>query len=92
MKPLEAYSRAFDFVEVNSTFYEIPSLGTVKTWRRTVPPNFEFSVRCHQSVTHKNQLEPTEETYKTFNEMIRICQDLNSLSGSANPGISRIYR
>jgi len=78
MNPLKAYSRAFDFVEVNSTFYEMPSPRSVKTWRGTVPSDFEFSVRCHQSVTHKNQLEPTEETYKTFNEMIRICQDLNS--------------
>jgi uncharacterized protein YecE (DUF72 family) len=78
MKSLEAYSRAFDFVEVNSTFYEMPNPGTVKTWRRIVPTNFEFSVRCHRSVTHNNQLEPIEETYKTFNEMIRICQDLNS--------------
>ncbi len=78
IKPLQAYSRAFDFVEVNSTFYEMPSPRAVKNWRRTVTPDFEFSVRCHRRVTHKNQLEPTEETYKTFNEMVRICQDLNS--------------
>jgi hypothetical protein len=42
--PLKAYSRAFNFVEVNSTFYEIPKMERAKSWRRIVPPDFEFSV------------------------------------------------
>ena len=78
MKPLEAYSRIFDFVEVNSTFYERVNPNRVKTWRRRVPPHFEFSVKCHRNVTHKFRLEPKEETYNTFNEMIKICENLNS--------------
>jgi len=43
LRPLEAYARAFNFVEVNSTFYEVPSLKVVRSWRRRVPQDFEFS-------------------------------------------------
>ena len=78
MDNLSAYSRAFDFVEVNSTFYEIPEHEMVKSWRGRVPKDFEFSVRCHNSVTHKHLLEPVTETIETFNEMTKICGLLGS--------------
>lgn len=75
---LEAYSRAFNFVEVNSTFYEIPRLQLVESWRRRVPTDFEFSVRCHKNVTHRYRLEPVEESFNTFGTMTHICRILNS--------------
>lgn len=75
---LEAYARAFNFVEVNSTFYEIPTLQLVKSWRRRVPADFEFSVRCHRSVTHRHRLEPVKESFDTFMTMRKICRILNS--------------
>lgn len=78
LKPLDAYVRAFNFVEVNSTFYEIPSLRLVRFWRRRVPPDFEFSVRCHKDVTHKYRLEPVENAFKTLKIMLDICKILNS--------------
>jgi uncharacterized protein YecE (DUF72 family) len=78
LSSLEAYAKAFSFVELNSTFYQIPSLQLVKTWRQRVPLNFEFSVRCHKDITHKFQLEPFVETFKTFEIMMDICRILNS--------------
>lgn len=75
---LLAYSKAFDFVEVNSTFYEIPEFKTVRSWRRRVPKDFEFSVRCHKSVTHHYLLEPVAEGIDNFDKMIRICDLLGS--------------
>jgi uncharacterized protein YecE (DUF72 family) len=78
LKTLEAYSRAFSFVEVNSTFYEIPNLETVKSWRKRVLPDFEFSVKCHRDVTHRHILEPNEESLRTFDTMIEICNALRS--------------
>ncbi|MFX0097160.1 MAG: DUF72 domain-containing protein, partial [Candidatus Hodarchaeota archaeon] len=78
MDNLSAYSRAFDFVEVNSTFYEIPEYELVKSWRGRVPKDFEFSVRCHKSITHKHLLEPVNETIEAFNDMVKICELLGS--------------
>lgn len=66
LRSLAAYSKAFNFVEVNSTFYEIPSLKQVEKWRRMVPPDFQFTVRGHQTITHKHHLQPTPEALENF--------------------------
>lgn len=63
---LKAYSEIFNFVEVNYTFYEYPTVQTVEKWRRTVPKDFTFSVRCHQDLTHRIGLKPVDEAYETF--------------------------
>jgi len=78
LKSLEAYSKVFNFVEVNSTFYKIPSLELVRSWRNRVPHEFEFAVRCHKDVTHTYEMEPTEEALKTFSSIVDICGILNA--------------
>jgi uncharacterized protein YecE (DUF72 family) len=75
---LVAYSRAFNFVEVNSTFYQIPPLNEVERWRRLVPPDFQFSVRAHRSVTHSHKFQPVQEALETLEKMRRICHVLNA--------------
>lgn len=78
MSPLEAYSKVFSFVEVNSTFYNIPKLDNVKKWRKTVPPDFEFSVRCNRKLTHELMFELVPEAFKIFEKMIMICHILKA--------------
>ena len=76
--PLVAYSRAFDFVEVNSTFYEIPSPKLVESWRKLVPRNFEFAVRCNKVLTHEYEFQPIPEAFEILEKMIAICNILNT--------------
>ena len=66
---LKAYSEIFNFVEVNYTFYQYPTIQTVEKWRRAVPSEFIFSVRCHQELTHRIGLKPTDEAYEAFYKM-----------------------
>jgi uncharacterized protein YecE (DUF72 family) len=49
---LAKYSREFEVVELNSTFYKLPRSETTSKWRETVPKDFVFAVKCHQAVTH----------------------------------------
>jgi uncharacterized protein YecE (DUF72 family) len=70
---LKAYSKAFNFVEVNSTFYEIPLLRRVEKWRNIVPEGFQFTVRAHKTITHANRLRPTRETLEIFGKIQKIC-------------------
>ena len=72
-QPLKAYSEVFNFVEVNSTVYEYPDTKTVERWRRTVPKDFVFSVRCHQDLTHRIGLKPVDEAYGIFSQMLTYC-------------------
>ena len=75
---LRAYSEVFSFVEVNYTFYEYPDFTRVERWRRTVPDNFKFSLRCHQDLTHRIGLKPVDEAYHVFDQMEDYCRILKA--------------
>lgn len=75
---LAAYSRAFNFVEVNSSFYEIPTTKTVKKWRKIVPKDFEFTVRCNQRLTHQLKFESMSKTFEILEKMKEICNILEA--------------
>ncbi|MFQ5553586.1 MAG: DUF72 domain-containing protein, partial [Thermoplasmata archaeon] len=72
MDALEAYARAFDYVEVNSTFYQIPPLELVQSWRHRVPDHFAFTVRCHRSITHAHGFDPTERVVDQMETMVKV--------------------
>jgi uncharacterized protein YecE (DUF72 family) len=78
LHPLASYSRAFNFVEVNSTFYQIPPLEEVKKWRQLVPSDFQFAVRAHRSIAEGKKLQPTREMLATFDKVKQICRILNA--------------
>ena len=78
MHPLVAYSRAFDLIELNSTFYEIPSLSRAEHWRKIVPDDFEFTVRCNRIVSHKYRFKLSDDAIRIFEENIKICKKLRA--------------
>jgi uncharacterized protein YecE (DUF72 family) len=49
---LRFYAEHFDTVEVNSTFYRVPAVSTVKSWAQRAPRGFEFSLKLFQKFTH----------------------------------------
>jgi uncharacterized protein YecE (DUF72 family) len=75
---LAAYSKVFNFVEVNSTFYQIPPLVEVEKWRRLVPPDFQFSVKAHRSIIHTYEFQSAEQAVETLEKTREICQVLRA--------------
>jgi uncharacterized protein YecE (DUF72 family) len=75
---LKAYSSAYDFVELNSTYYKLPSLTAVSSWRRRVPPDFEFSVRCYKDLAERYRLELTAKTARIIDSVEKICRHLRA--------------
>ncbi len=75
---LSSYSQLFNFVEINSTFYELPKLSLVRSWRQRAPADFQFSVRCHRDITHRYMLEPNGEALGLYERMIEICSILQA--------------
>jgi uncharacterized protein YecE (DUF72 family) len=53
---LSFYSTRFDTVEIDSTFYAIPTIETVENWARKTPSGFIFSVKAPQVITHEKVL------------------------------------
>lgn len=76
--PLAAYSQAFNFVEVNSTFYEIPDLEKTGSWRRMVPLHFQFSVRCNKELTHRIKFQLIPQAYEILERMVTMCRVLKA--------------
>jgi uncharacterized protein YecE (DUF72 family) len=78
INPLLAYSKAFNFVEVNSTFYDIPKTEKVLSWRRLVPLEFEFSVRCNKVLTHELKFESIPKAFEVLYDVIEVCNILKA--------------
>ncbi|HYO98869.1 MAG TPA: DUF72 domain-containing protein [Pyrinomonadaceae bacterium] len=53
---LGIYTRAFETVEVDSTFYAVPSAATVDGWHKRTPPRFTFALKLPQQITHESGL------------------------------------
>ncbi len=53
---LEVYARAFDTVEVDSTFYAAPSDSTYDAWARRTPEGFTFALKLPRRITHEEAL------------------------------------
>jgi uncharacterized protein YecE (DUF72 family) len=49
---LPAYGRVFDTVEVNSTFYALPSPELIHGWATSVPAAFRFAVKVGRNLSH----------------------------------------
>lgn len=50
---LSYYSRIFNAVEIDSTFYGTPKIGSVYRWRDSSPEGFKISVKVPRSITHE---------------------------------------
>ena len=68
---LAIYARAFDTVEVDSTFYAIPPARTVRGWADRTPPEFSFALKMPQEITHERRLRDAERATETFLERAR---------------------
>lgn len=65
---LQAYSRVFDTVEGNTTFYGIPSAETVARWRADAAPGFKFALKIPQKISHERGLIRAEDDTAFFFE------------------------
>ena len=63
---LTLYSRAFDSVEVDSTFYAIPPEKTVRGWAERTPVNFKFALKLPQEITHERRLRDVDDLLELF--------------------------
>jgi uncharacterized protein YecE (DUF72 family) len=49
---IKYYAEIFNAVEINSTFYRIPSAAVTKVWAAKTPPDFTFALKLWQKFTH----------------------------------------
>jgi len=49
---MKKYFEVFDIIELQSTFYKLPSIETAKRWRDEAPPDFTYTMKAWQAITH----------------------------------------
>ena len=76
---LEIYAERFDTVEVNSTFYRLPTLSAVRGWRDATPPGFVFAVKASRYMTHIKRLAGMGERVGRFMELLDPLADAGKL-------------
>ena len=67
---LEYYATLFDTVEVNTTFYRLPTRSAVAGWVEQTPKSFLFTVKASRYLTHIKRLTDMESGVARFYERI----------------------
>jgi len=56
----------FDTVELNNSFYRLPLVGALESWRDAVPPTFVFAVKASRFITHNKKLKDPDGALENF--------------------------
>jgi uncharacterized protein YecE (DUF72 family) len=72
-KMLQYYADRFNSVEVNYTFYRIPSPALLEGWSKATPEQFIFTLKAPRRITHDAKLRRCEELTQDF------CRTANTL-------------
>ena len=74
-KWLAFYATRFDSVEINYTFYRLPSEESCRAWYRETPANFRFAVKASRYITHIKRLRDSREAWDAFLKRIKILKE-----------------
>ena len=58
---LGAYARRLGTVEINNTFYRMPTARLLEGWAAQVPKAFRFAFKAPQTITHFKRLRHVEQ-------------------------------
>jgi len=72
---LERYAELFDTVEVNNTFYRLPSQSAVEGWVDQTPPGFVIAVKASRYMTHVKRLREMKRVAARYFEAIKPLAD-----------------
>ena len=63
---LQYYAGRFAAVEVNNSFYRMPSEAALATWAGQVPRHFQFVMKASRRITHNSQLKDADDSLGYF--------------------------
>jgi uncharacterized protein YecE (DUF72 family) len=74
------YARYFDTVEINNSFYRLPTSATFDNWREASPRNFCYAVKASRFITHMKKLkDPQSSSEKFFSVADRLGRKLGPI-------------
>jgi uncharacterized protein YecE (DUF72 family) len=76
---LERYAERFDTVEVNASFYRLPTRHATQRWADQTPDGFCFAVKASRYLTHIKRLRDLPEGIRRFEACIEPLRDAGKL-------------
>ncbi len=87
---LEFYARHFNTLELNNSFYHLPSEAAFTNWYNASPPDFVFSVKVSRFITHIKRLKDCDDAIDNFMSRARLLKEkLGPLLYQLPPGLHR---
>lgn len=87
---LEHYAKTFNTVELNASFYRLPTESAFIRWRESVPSGFCYGVKASRFITHIKRLRNSEDELKLFFGRARLLGDkLGPVLYQLPPGLKR---
>jgi uncharacterized protein YecE (DUF72 family) len=74
-KMFDFYAARFPTVEINATFYRMPTPKTVSAWAEAAPPGFVFVLKAPQRMTHFSRLRDVDDPLRFFCDTARLLGD-----------------
>src|SRR5712692_23754 len=75
---LEFYAQKLSTVEINNTFYRMPTSAAIAHWAEQVPQGFVFALKAPRRITHQKQLADCAEETSHF---LRLASELGEKLG-----------
>ena len=75
---LEFYAQKLSTVEINNTFYRMPTSAALAHWAEQVPQGFVFALKAPRRITHQKQLADCAEETSHF---LRLASELGAKLG-----------
>jgi len=72
---LSFYQQHFRTVEINNSFYQLPSEKTLTEWRDSVPQGFIFAVKGSRYITHMKKLKDPDQSVPPLLERLQALGD-----------------
>jgi uncharacterized protein YecE (DUF72 family) len=72
---LSFYAKEFSTVEINYSFYHMPTETALCNWAKNVPEGFRFALKANQQITHIRRLRECESTLKRFLEVASVLNE-----------------
>jgi len=72
------YAQHFATVEINASFYRLPSSATARAWKNATPAGFTFAIKASRYITHMKKLRAPRTSLRAF---LAVTQALGNKCG-----------
>lgn len=72
---LSHYASHLATVEINASFYRMPTEAMLDGWKAQTPAGFRFAIKAHRRITHQKRLRDVDEDVRWLHERVSVLGD-----------------